>query len=142
MSKKKRKFIYGRRENHEVFSLVDERCASALAFNGVTNRLLAGIPDGTTEVSIAPERPLLPKLFSQIPFVSSPKLHRRFLCATCVPSLVARIPGSECDLDQLQAPQKKSLSEWRSLRSVVSPHLHMPRAISFGMSKRRSSERE
>lgn len=71
-----------RRENHEVLSLVDERCASPLAFNVLANGLLACVADGTTEVSITPERPLFPKPFSQFLFVSPPKLHCRFLLSS------------------------------------------------------------
>jgi hypothetical protein len=69
-------FIQARRENHEVFSLVDERRALPLAFNILTDSLLTGISNGTAEVSITLKCSLLPESFFQLVFVLLPKLNR------------------------------------------------------------------
>jgi hypothetical protein len=72
-------FIQARRENHEVFSLVDERRASTLTFNVLANGFLACISNGAAEIAITPQRPFLPEMLFKLFFVSLPKLNGRFL---------------------------------------------------------------
>ena len=81
-------FIQARRENHEVFSLVDERRALPLAFNILTDSLLTGISNGTAEVSITPKCSLLPESSFQLVFVLLPKLNRRFAASVCAQLLM------------------------------------------------------
>ena len=72
-------FIYGRSENHEVFSFVDETPPSPLTLNVLAYCILACVANSATKVSIAPECPFLPKVSSQCTFVRPPKLKGRFL---------------------------------------------------------------
>ena len=55
-------FIQARRENHEVFSLVDERRASPLAFDILADGLLACISNSAAEIAITPKCPFLPEV--------------------------------------------------------------------------------
>ncbi len=59
-------FINGRRENHEVFSFVDEMPPSPLTLTGRADRFLACVANRATNLSITPECPFLPKMSSQI----------------------------------------------------------------------------
>jgi hypothetical protein len=72
-------FFQARRENHEVFSLVDERRASPLTFDILADGFLACISNGAAEIAITPKCPFLPEVLFSLFFMSLPKLIGRFL---------------------------------------------------------------
>nr|WP_244421993.1 hypothetical protein [Ktedonobacter racemifer] len=142
-------YLYGeRRENHEVFSLVDERRSFllSLAFNVLANSLLLAFP------MVQQKYPSLQNVlsFQNCPFnalrMPLPTLHGRDVFPSAddgqrCASEVRFSPNSEYDLDPLQVPQKKPLSELQFPQIPVFPHFQRREAAFSGICTRTSDER-
>jgi hypothetical protein len=121
-------FIEAWRENHEVFSLVDERRASPLTSDILTDSLLTDVSKSTADVSITPKCPLFPELRFQRfahAFVIPERSISVFMdgqepAVTCE---VRFSPSREDSLDLLQSLQKQHATDLPFLQAPAFPHL-------------------
>jgi hypothetical protein len=121
---------------------VDERRASPLTFDILTDSLLTGIPNSAAEVSIAPKCPFFPKRLFQR-FAHAFAITERSILVfidgqwPAVKFEVRFSPNSEYGLDPLQALQKRNLNELQFLQTTASPHRHRKPATSCDTYKRK-----